>query len=358
MVLGMTIFLLFPFSRLVHVWSGLATLAYLFRPYQVVRSRRLNVPAGTKPPGHGCRDVRRARCRPHANTGRRRHPAGCGQTRSFRPPNCAAARTSSCCARRRSWPDCSPRTTRRRCAARSAKPQPTPSRRCSTANSCTRSPDEATCRRYHAANAARFAIGERVRLRHVLFAVTPGVDIDALRKRAEACLHRPARENARRSRSISRRRPRNCRTARAAQDGGELGWLHAEDCAPEFAREIFGQTEVGVLPRLVRSRFGLHVVEVLAREPGSGAALRVGAVRGSADARTPGVRNRAAPVSAVAGRACADRRHRSGRCRHAAGSVVPQPMPDELLERLRRFQSNAFSQYRPRWQRLVDDGQP
>lgn len=45
MVLGMTIFLLFPFSRLVHVWSGLASVAYLLRPYQVVRSRRLNLPA-------------------------------------------------------------------------------------------------------------------------------------------------------------------------------------------------------------------------------------------------------------------------------------------------------------------------
>jgi nitrate reductase gamma subunit len=45
MLLGMTIFLLFPFSRLVHVWSGMASVSYLFRPYQVVRSRRLNVPA-------------------------------------------------------------------------------------------------------------------------------------------------------------------------------------------------------------------------------------------------------------------------------------------------------------------------
>jgi len=45
MVLGMTIFLLLPFSRLVHVWSGLASVVYLFRPYQIVRSRRLNVPA-------------------------------------------------------------------------------------------------------------------------------------------------------------------------------------------------------------------------------------------------------------------------------------------------------------------------
>jgi len=50
MLLGMTIFLLFPFSRLVHVWSGFGTLAYVFRPYQVVRSRRLNVPAGQNQP--------------------------------------------------------------------------------------------------------------------------------------------------------------------------------------------------------------------------------------------------------------------------------------------------------------------
>jgi nitrate reductase gamma subunit len=50
LVLGMTIFLLFPFSRLVHVWSGFGSLAYLVRPYQVVRARRLNVPAGQNQP--------------------------------------------------------------------------------------------------------------------------------------------------------------------------------------------------------------------------------------------------------------------------------------------------------------------
>jgi nitrate reductase gamma subunit len=50
-VLGMTIFLLFPFSRLVHVWSGFATIGFLFRPHQVVRSRRLNLPAGHPLPG-------------------------------------------------------------------------------------------------------------------------------------------------------------------------------------------------------------------------------------------------------------------------------------------------------------------
>ena len=49
-VLGMTLFLLFPFSRLVHIWSGFATVAYLFRPHQVVRSRRLNLPPGHQLP--------------------------------------------------------------------------------------------------------------------------------------------------------------------------------------------------------------------------------------------------------------------------------------------------------------------
>ena len=39
LVLGMTIFLVFPFSRLVHIWSGFGTASFLFRPHQVVRSR-------------------------------------------------------------------------------------------------------------------------------------------------------------------------------------------------------------------------------------------------------------------------------------------------------------------------------
>ena len=43
MFLGMSIFLIFPFTRLVHVWSGFGTAAYLVRPYQLVRSRRLGM---------------------------------------------------------------------------------------------------------------------------------------------------------------------------------------------------------------------------------------------------------------------------------------------------------------------------
>lgn len=128
--------------------------------------------------------------------------------------------------------------------------------------------DEETCRRFHAANAARFAVGERARLRHVLFAVTAGVDVDALRKRAEDCLlDLRARRHGEADRFIeAAARLSNCPSG---QDGGQLGWLTAADCAPEFAGEVFGHPEVGVLPRLVRSRFGFHVVEVLERDAGT-----------------------------------------------------------------------------------------
>lgn len=38
-LLGFTIFLVTPFTRMVHIWSGFASLAYLIRPYQLVRKR-------------------------------------------------------------------------------------------------------------------------------------------------------------------------------------------------------------------------------------------------------------------------------------------------------------------------------
>jgi nitrate reductase gamma subunit len=43
MFLGFTIFLIFPFTRLVHVWS--APVGYLFRRYQVVRTKKRAIAA-------------------------------------------------------------------------------------------------------------------------------------------------------------------------------------------------------------------------------------------------------------------------------------------------------------------------
>ena len=127
-------------------------------------------------------------------------------------------------------------------------------------------PSEEACRRYHAAHPTLGGQGERVRMRHVLLAVTPGVDVKLLRQRAEGVLLdlRCADDDGARFAAAAGQWS-NCPSG---QEGGDLGWLSAEDCAPEFAREVFGTQEVGVLSRLVHSRFGLHVVEVCERQPG------------------------------------------------------------------------------------------
>ena len=128
-------------------------------------------------------------------------------------------------------------------------------------------PSEEACSRHFAAHEATYQTGERVRLRHILFAVTPGVDVVALRNRAETTLLDVRCHDGKSGERFAdaARASSNCPSG---ADGGELGTLSAADCAPEFAREIFGRADVGVLPRLVHSRFGLHVVEVLSRELG------------------------------------------------------------------------------------------
>ena len=128
-------------------------------------------------------------------------------------------------------------------------------------------PSEEACRRHHAAHQSTYSTGERVRVRHILFAVTPGVDVVALRKRAELIFLDVRCHDGLASDRFADAASKwsNCPSG---AEGGDLGWLSAEDCAPEFARELFGHVEIGVLARLVHSRFGLHVVEVLEREPG------------------------------------------------------------------------------------------
>ncbi len=129
-------------------------------------------------------------------------------------------------------------------------------------------PSEAACRRHHAAHQALYTTGERVRARHILFAVTQGVDVVSLRNRAETTLldvrcHDGSDQTDRFA--AAARSQSNCPSG---AEGGDLGWLTNSDCAPEFAKEIFGLSDVGVLPRLVHSRFGLHVVEVQERIAG------------------------------------------------------------------------------------------
>jgi peptidyl-prolyl cis-trans isomerase C len=63
----------------------------------------------------------------------------------------------------------------------------------------------------------------------------------------------------------------------SSTQGGDLGWIGPQDCAPELAQVLFFQTEtpvrLGVQPRLLHTRFGFHIMEVLERREGKSLAM-------------------------------------------------------------------------------------
>ena len=134
----------------------------------------------------------------------------------------------------------------------------------------TPEPTPEACERYYAANKSQFVVGQAMHVRHILFAVTPGVDVHALAQRAEVALLELSRKEvaANRFEELARELS-NCPTG---AQGGDLGWIAPNDCAPELANELFHQTNLmggqGVHPRLVHTRFGFHIVEVLGRKKG------------------------------------------------------------------------------------------
>jgi peptidyl-prolyl cis-trans isomerase C len=133
-----------------------------------------------------------------------------------------------------------------------------------------REPDEEECRRYYEANKGRFVDGRKVHLRHILFAVTDGVDVSALAVRAEDALLQLTRKDA--SPQRFEELARELSNCPSSAQGGDLGWVGPEECAEELANELFFQKNplhgMGLRPRLVHSRYGLHIVEVLGRKQG------------------------------------------------------------------------------------------
>lgn len=124
-------------------------------------------------------------------------------------------------------------------------------------------PGEDECRRYYERNSGRFSCGELVEASHILFAVTPRVPPERLRAKA-AKVHAMAAREPQRFAELAREYS-NCPSA---AQGGSLGQLGRGDSMPEFERALFGGGELGVLPELVTTRFGFHVVLVARRVPG------------------------------------------------------------------------------------------
>ena len=150
-------------------------------------------------------------------------------------------------------------------------------------------PTEEELKRFHEKNHALFRVGERVHVAHILFAVRNVRLAEALRERAEGVLERCREEPdyfAAAARELS-----NCPSGAR---GGDLGWLSRGESVPEFERVIFAARETGLSPRPIPTRFGWHLLCLIARDEGralpfEAARAQVAAYVGSRSRRRAGV---------------------------------------------------------------------
>ena len=124
-------------------------------------------------------------------------------------------------------------------------------------------PTEAECRRYYEQHPREFKSGDLVHARHILFQVTLGVDVAALRAHAEQTLLALLREPERFERMA--RELSNCPSGR---QGGNLGQIRRGDLVPELERVLFDQGPIGIRRELVKTRYGFHIIAIDARIPG------------------------------------------------------------------------------------------
>lgn len=136
------------------------------------------------------------------------------------------------------------------------------------------SPTEAECRRYYAGHAAEFHSGDLAFVRHILFQVTPGVPVNHVRAIAERTLMEllaDAAGFAARARELS-----NCPSG---VFDGNLGQVGRGDTVPEFEAAVFADNSIGILPGLVKTRYGFHIVAVDHRVGGATVAFEAVAAR-------------------------------------------------------------------------------
>jgi len=127
----------------------------------------------------------------------------------------------------------------------------------------TPTPTRAECETYYRKNLNNFRNGDLVEASHILFQVTPNVPLDALRTKAQEVLEQ-VQAHPEQFKELARTYS-NCTSAEV---GGNLGQLSKGQTVPEFERAIFSLESGEVSPRLVESRFGLHIVRVEHRVEG------------------------------------------------------------------------------------------
>lgn len=124
-------------------------------------------------------------------------------------------------------------------------------------------PTREECLRFYQATPQRWRSGELVHARHILLRVGPGAPVADIREVAESML----RQLRGKPDLFEACAQRNSNCPSGAQ-GGQLGQLRRGDTVPEFERALFDGEELGILPRLVNTRYGFHIVAVDQRIPG------------------------------------------------------------------------------------------
>lgn len=123
--------------------------------------------------------------------------------------------------------------------------------------------DDAACVTLYRKQAQRFTNGEMVEARHILFQVTPAVPLELLRETGNAVLaelHAHPERFAELAQEYS-----NCASGAL---GGNLGQLTRGQTVAEFDSLVFRLAPGELAARLLETRFGLHIVQVLRRVDG------------------------------------------------------------------------------------------
>lgn len=124
--------------------------------------------------------------------------------------------------------------------------------------------DVAACQQLYGSQAQRFMQGEIIEVRHILFQVTPEVPLELLRETAEAVLSE-LQAHPERFAELARDYS-NCASGAV---GGNLGQLTRGQTVPEFEQLAFRLKEGELAGRLLESRFGLHIVQVMRKVAGT-----------------------------------------------------------------------------------------
>ncbi|OGB21045.1 MAG: peptidylprolyl isomerase [Burkholderiales bacterium RIFCSPLOWO2_02_FULL_57_36] len=123
--------------------------------------------------------------------------------------------------------------------------------------------DDATCELYYRNQPQLFSNGEMVEARHILFQITPTVSLELLRETGEAVLQ-ALKAQPERFDELAREYS-NCASGEV---GGNLGQLTRGQTVQEFENLVFRLKEGEMADRLLETRFGLHIVQVMRRIEG------------------------------------------------------------------------------------------